>query len=335
MSDLPLSQPPHPAATPQASQPSGLAAPGPATPHAQSTPASLASLGVQYDGNGRAWFRAPNGSWVTAQHQLAPAWRLHPIRHASYNLLSFPSTGQVPDHLIDPALLPLPNNSDSDFEPAAVAKLHGLKPAAKVAGIRQKEKARKRTYSSDSDVDANSDAGPPAKQRGRPKGSANFNERDVTRLLDLIERLLPVGGKGWKEVTAKHNNWVARHDRPVCDIKSLEAKFKLLVKAKKPTGDAHCPPDIKRAKGIDHKINECVGTRDIGDSDIGGGDSSDNSVEVLNPRTSKLHSAIACRAPTPPRRRNSRLNAPELVAKLTNTFDPEIQCSMHEERSQR
>lgn len=82
-------------------------------------------------------------------------------------------------------------------------------------------------------------------------------------------------------------------------------------------------------------MNEHIGTRDIGDSDIGGGDSSDDSVEVLNPGISKLHSAIARRAPTPPLRRNSRLNAPELVAKLANTFDPEIQCSMHEERSQR
>jgi hypothetical protein len=107
-----------------------------------------------------------------------------------------------------------------------------------------------------------------------------------------------------------------------------------LVKAKKPTSDTHCPPDIKRAKGIDRKINEHVGIRDIRDSDIGGGDSSDDSVEVLNPGTSKLHSAIARRAPTPPLRRNSRLNTPELVAKLANTFNPEIQHSMHQERSQ-
>jgi hypothetical protein len=40
--------------------------------------------------------------------------------------------------------------------------------------------------------------------------------------------LLPVGGKGWKEVTAKHNNWAAKHERPVRDIKSLEGKFKLV-----------------------------------------------------------------------------------------------------------
>ena len=92
--------------------------------------------------------------------------------------------------------------------------------------------------------------------------------------------------------------------------------------------DAHCPPEVKRAKRIDHMINERAGTRDIADSDLGDGDddadvSSDDSVQVTKP-TVPIHTAVARRAPTPPLRRNSRLNAPELVKGLPWGKDFEV-----------
>jgi hypothetical protein len=103
---------------------------------------------------------------------------------------------------------------------------------------------------------------------------------------------------------------------------------------KKPTGDGFCPPEVKRAKHIDRRINGKVTTRPLDDSDISGGTghSSDDSVEVLD--TKRIRHAVVRRAPTPPLRRNSRLNAPELVNKVAQAFDPEAQQALQDDRSQ-
>ncbi|KAF7341440.1 hypothetical protein MVEN_01881100 [Mycena venus] len=139
--------------------------------------------------------------------------------------------------------------------------------------------------------------------------------------------------RGGREVTRRHNEWSEESNRPMRSLKSLEHKFKTLVAMKKPTGDGHCPPDVKRAKRIDCMITERAGTRDIDDSDLDDGDddddggvSSDDSVKIVKP-TAPVHTAVACRAPS--------LNAPDLVNKLAKVFDPETQQSLQEERSQR
>ncbi|KAJ7480537.1 hypothetical protein B0H11DRAFT_2420758 [Mycena galericulata] len=80
------------------------------------------------------------------------------------------------------------------------------------------------------------------------------------------------------------------------------------------------------------------GARNLSDSDVDDGDdlSSDaESVEVLDAKPSDIHTAVARRAPTPPLRRNPRMNAPELVNKLAQAFDPEVQKSRDDERTQR
>ncbi|KAJ7300976.1 hypothetical protein DFH08DRAFT_979148 [Mycena albidolilacea] len=48
-----------------------------------------------------------------------------------------------------------------------------------------------------------------------------------------------------------------------CDGKAIEGKYKTLLKTKKPTSDAHCPPEIKRAHQIESLINEKADTREI------------------------------------------------------------------------
>jgi hypothetical protein len=168
-----------------------------------------------------------------------------------------------------------------------------------------------------------------------------------------------MGQKGWKKVTKRYNKFARKYHRPERDEKSLESKYKLvrcdstssilitycvhvrqLLKAKKPTGDAACPPEVKRAHRIEHLINTCAGTRELSDndddsdSDSDSDASSDGSIEVLERPAAKVHTAVARRAPTPPARR-SRMNAPELVTKLAKTFDPDTQQSQEEERSQR
>jgi hypothetical protein len=50
------------------------------------------------------------------------------------------------------------------------------------------------------------------------------------------------------------------------------------VKTKKPTGDAYCPPEVKRAHQIDELITERSYTCEISDDEL---DGSDNAAEVL------------------------------------------------------
>ncbi|KAJ7106931.1 hypothetical protein C8R44DRAFT_744806 [Mycena epipterygia] len=173
--------------------------------------------GFHQDASGRTWFCGPDGNWL-------PISSLAPPQHTPFEPASnvvgtgqsaqsfnFPpafggvtpsaaphassSAHSIPDHLIDPRLLPLPEDNDRDLlEPAMITHLRGLKPAPKVGGVRHKvkdSKGKKRQYSSDSDSD--SDVGEPVPKRGRPKGSSNFSKDDTAKLLDLVEKYLPLG----------------------------------------------------------------------------------------------------------------------------------------------
>ncbi|KAJ7366037.1 hypothetical protein DFH08DRAFT_1002638 [Mycena albidolilacea] len=294
----------------------------PAGTSAQSSMAAAFPSGIHYDASGHPWFRSADGTWIGSSH----------FQPANSTFGPGPSTGA---HHIDPHLVPLPHEDDtSDFEPANIAKSRGLKPAITVAGARQKDKkGKKHAHSSDSDSD--SDMAPAPKQRGRRKGSSNFAPNDVDKLLVLAESKLPIGGRGWKELAKAYKAWAKECGRPERDAASLESKFKQLVKKKKPTGAPRCPPEIKKAKRIDCMINEHVGIRGADDSDFDAVSSDDGVEEILGPAPAKVRTAVAHRALTPPLRRNSRLNAPELVNKFAKAFDLETQQSLQDERAQR
>jgi hypothetical protein len=118
-----------------------------------------------------------------------------------------------------------------------------------------------------------------AAKRGRHKGSQNWSKNDTSKLLDLVEKHLPLGQKGWKLVIAAFCEWADVSGRPARDGKAIEGKYKMvcalqshfhfisdgqqLLKTKKPTGDAYCPPEIKRAHQIESLINEKADTREI------------------------------------------------------------------------
>lgn len=177
--------------------------------------------------------------------------------------------------------------------------MQGYKTSTKVAGSRQKgkgkqcahdERGRKRKQISDvEDVEEVEDEG---SKRGRPRGAGNYAVGDVKVLLDLVERELPLGQRGWQSIHRSYVHWAHLHQRPVRTMKSLETKYKQvcccsshalpllimisqLVKHPKPTGDGYCPPEVLRAHGIEDKINERACTRDLNDSDFADGVTSD------------------------------------------------------------
>ncbi|KAJ6529398.1 hypothetical protein B0H19DRAFT_532533 [Mycena capillaripes] len=157
------------------------------------------------------------------------------------------------------------------------------------------------------------------------------------RFLKIVERKLPLGHKAWKGVAVSYNKWAGDNERPERDVKSLETKYKQLLKKKKPTGDGDCPPDVKLAHHVDTLINQRADTCELSDSefdDAGAGDvSSDDVVEVV-PSASSTRTAVARRAPTPPLR-HPRMNAPELVTQLSKVFDPKAARARETDRAER
>ncbi|KIM82645.1 hypothetical protein PILCRDRAFT_88637 [Piloderma croceum F 1598] len=103
---------------------------------------------------------------------------------------------------------------------------------------------------------------------GRTLGVANYLSKDVDGLFKIIKKVLPIGGKGWGNVEDEFLSRAAVNGQPARTAKSLETKFKQLVKVSKPMGDAECPLQVERAHQIDWLLNEKAGTQDLDDSEI-------------------------------------------------------------------
>ncbi|KAF7349978.1 hypothetical protein MVEN_01299000 [Mycena venus] len=317
-----------------------------APPFTQSTP----KPNIFYDGHGTAWHCDANGQWVPVPPEAVPMPLQPPFEHrgpatvmkqgpsqpAAY---SFPppalsSAQAIPPHLIDPRLRPLPQSDDHDLTDSYTIAKAILHPAVKVGGVRQKDKGKKHQLPSDF-CDSSDDAGR-ATKRGRPQGSSNYNKKNTKVFLKIAQKLLPTGPKGWKLVTTDFKKWAVKNNRPEGDVKSIETKYKQLLRKKKPTGDAHCPPNVKRAHRIERLINQKADTRELSDlefdgiadaADTGGaGDSSDDDVVEVSPLSlTRL----------PPASRRPRTNAPELVNQLSKAFDPKVEKVREDQRADR
>ncbi|KAJ6553567.1 hypothetical protein DFH09DRAFT_1085682 [Mycena vulgaris] len=177
------------------------------------------------DGQQPAQPDASNSAGST-QSTVQPTYNFPPVFNGASPHVSS-AAYPAPPQVIDPCLLPLPEDDDLDLsDPLTIAKLRGLKAAPKVAGARRKGKGKKRQLSSDSE---DSDAGEPVPKRGRLKGSPNFSKDDITNLLDLVEKILPLGQKGWKTVKRRYQKWARGAKRPERDGKSLETKYKQAI----------------------------------------------------------------------------------------------------------
>jgi hypothetical protein len=51
-------------------------------------------------------------------------------------------------------------------------------------------------------------------------------DHDTQHFLKIVEKVLPIGGKGWKVVGEKYNKWAQENERAERDQKSLETKYK-------------------------------------------------------------------------------------------------------------
>ncbi|KAJ7752332.1 hypothetical protein B0H16DRAFT_1837437 [Mycena metata] len=246
--------------------------------------------GFQYH-NGKSYYRDNNGNWVEAT-MMPP-----PVPHfASQGQFKSTTTARGGDQHIQSA--PVINCQSIPAGPVDEEDLDLTHPA----------------------TIAVNDVAPPAKC-GRPKGTPNFASVDTNKNLDLAQKYKPLGKTVWKKHARHLNKWAWEYNRPERDAKSLEAKYKSLLRTKKLTGSGHCPLEIERAHRIKQLITEAAGIPQVSDGAASdaisdNNESSDDSAEILGAKkVSKVH--------------------PALVTQLVKVFDPEVQQSRNTARAER
>ncbi|KAJ7052650.1 hypothetical protein C8F01DRAFT_1236251 [Mycena amicta] len=234
---------------------------------------------------------------------------------------------------IDPILLaqtPLPLvDLAHPLDPATIAARTGHAPADKVGGRRVVNKCKKRSRPSDSEA-----AAAPKAKRGRKAGTPNFKPHEIKKLLTILCNRLPAGGKGWSQVSTDYNGWAKRKGLPECDQWSLEAKYKAILKTKKPMGSASRPAFVTDALEVEDLINQHVGARD--DDNILSilSDSSDSDSDSNSDNDGPAVTAVARRAPSPPLRgRKPRTSGPELVNTIAYALGPEASKAWEDARN--
>ncbi|KAI0054329.1 hypothetical protein BV25DRAFT_1922790 [Artomyces pyxidatus] len=213
-----------------------------------------------------AFENSPPNKLARFQFTMRPA-ASHAQPAAQYSAAASSSRVRLED-TIDPALIPLPDSKDADLRHGpTMAEATGHVASKKVAGSRHKGKQRavspeapkskqKKTAGTKRKQAANSDSDDePKAKRGRPQGAGNYSVPDVDALLDLVETELPLGQRGWQRIHIRFKKWARKHRRPERALKSLETKYKQLVRTTKPTGNGVCPPAVERAHQIEDKIS--------------------------------------------------------------------------------
>ncbi|KAG2079009.1 hypothetical protein BDR04DRAFT_1166016 [Suillus decipiens] len=251
----------------------------------------------------------------------------------------------VPNHMIDPALLPLPDSGDLDLTDAVtIAKAYGHALVAKTAGsccqakgLKGKGKDKENVASANSKKHSQEDADADDEvhaQRGHPQGSNNYMTSDIKTLLDMA-------------VHVKFCQWAKVNRQPERKVSLLETKFKQLVKTTKPMGDSVCPPEVTHALHIDQLINERTGTHDLDDMDFDGIEDDNNHsivsdlIQDESDRTSPpiQFTAVACSTTCTealvPHHNVQGAAATELLTHLSSALDPAAQQNCDEDRANR
>ena len=81
---------------------------------------------------------------------------------------------------------------------------------------------------------------------GRKAGAINWTNDESLAILDVMERILPIGPNEWQQVVEHH----LFNRPPGRDINSIRRKYMSLHRRYIPTGDPNIPPAAKQAKWI-------------------------------------------------------------------------------------
>jgi hypothetical protein len=104
---------------------------------------------------------------------------------------------------------------------------------------------------------------------------------ELDNLLDLIKEILPLSATQWEEIAKYH---LSRYPDKNRSVDSLKRKFKELNSKKIPTGDPHCPQEVRRAKRIRRAIIDSMDASELNSrtDEEGSGTSDDSDGELSN-----------------------------------------------------
>ncbi|KAJ3804692.1 hypothetical protein F5876DRAFT_5531, partial [Lentinula aff. lateritia] len=248
-----------------------------------------------------------------------------------------------------PASVPLPDDDEDDFPPPSKILSEIAHVATKVGGARRsvsKGKGKAKATPDVDDDDTTSRKRKRGSQKGRTSGSSNYTDEDLGILFEILRRNLPLGQRAWSRCADEFNEQAEQQGRPTRLAKSLELKYKQLVKTTKPTGDAELPRNVEDALEIEEMMNDKAGTRDLDDSDIGDFDDNDSESESdkENAPTRKKSKATVKKqstatGPVAHRRATGRqtsvTSSRDFVDTLSAALDPVAQTARAEEQSSR
>jgi len=99
-----------------------------------------------------------------------------------------------------------------------------------------------------------------AKKKPKAKGGS-FNKAELDNLLDVIEKILPIGKVDWEKVESMHSeNVPEERERSLTKIRN---QHNTPCAKKPPAGDPDCPPHVRRAKRLSYKIRDRAGCEAI------------------------------------------------------------------------
>ncbi|KAF9039696.1 hypothetical protein BDZ89DRAFT_1213198 [Hymenopellis radicata] len=177
-----------------------------------------------------------------------------------------------------------------------------------------------------------------SKKKGRKGGSANYNADDMDALHAILHKRLPISAMGWNSTADEFNKWAKGAGRPVRESKSLENKFKTLVKVTKPTGDGVIPDIVVEALKINSLMDE---KGEVGDVDDDSGSEGSDASEKENDIVEVVRKPK--KGPVARRRGTDRLSIPsastrngsDLLSGLSSMVSPAAQQARMDEMGNR
>ena len=80
-------------------------------------------------------------------------------------------------------------------------------------------------------------------------GQGNYSPVEITHLLEILQRVQPIGSEEWQQCVDEHNLVYPGRCK-----QSIMRKYATLYRKTIPTGDPNCPPAVKLAKKIKYLI---------------------------------------------------------------------------------
>ena len=84
---------------------------------------------------------------------------------------------------------------------------------------------------------------------GRKHGQGNYGRVETVHLLNILQRILPIGSEEWQQCLDEHNL-----EYPGRCKQSIMRKYAGLYRKGTPTGDPNCPDNVKLAKRVKYAI---------------------------------------------------------------------------------